>query len=342
MKKIAVIGVGAIGGLLGAYLTRGGHDITIISCFRRENAAYMAEHGIDVDGAKGAFHVDVKSVFIDDLTPGDTFDIFMVALKGNDTERILERLKDRLKPDGCCLTLQNGLNEDLIAAILGEDRVVYAVSRAGGALTAPGHVCDHDGEFVIGERDGAHTTRILELRQILSCARPTTIADDIIEVKWEKLCTVALSVPACTVSGIYLSDIFFDSTAQQLYGLLALEIFRVAEASGHPIADIMGRTPEEWLPIARGERDGALDRKTAEIHFPPKVVDAYTQDIRRGRPLEIGYTNGAVIRLGKKYGVPTPVNERLVNAIYEIEAGKEQPGEALIRRIIAQSLPAQI
>ena len=342
MKKIAVIGVGAIGGLLGAYLTQGGHDVTIISCFRRENAAYMAEHGIDVDGAKGAFHVDVKSVFIDDLDAKDAFDIFMVALKGNDTERVLERLKGHLKPEGCCLTLQNGLNEDLIAEILGKERVVYAVSRAGGALTGPGHVCDHDGAFIIGEGDNTRTPRILELQRILSCARPTTIADDIMAVKWEKLCTVALSVPACTVSGIYLSDIFFDSTAQQLYGLLALEIFRVARASGHPIGAIMDRTPEDWLPIARGERDGALDRETAEIHFPPKVVDAYTQDIRRGRPLEIGYTNGAVIRLGKMYGEPTPVNERLVESIYAIEAGKEQPGDELIRRIISQSLPARL
>lgn len=342
MKKIAVIGVGAIGGLLGAYLTKGGQDVTILSCFRRENAAYMAEHGISVDGAKGAFHVAVKSVFIDDLGKDDMFDIFMVALKGNDTESVLERLKSHLKPDGYCLSMQNGLNEDLISAILGKNRVVYAVSRAGGALTSPGHVSDHDGEFVIGERDNTRTKRILELRQILSYARPTTIADDIIAVKWEKLCTVALSVPACTVSGIYLSDIFFDPTAQQLFGLLALEIFRVAAASGHPLQDIMDRTPEAWLPIARGERNGALDRNTAKVHFPPKVVDAYTQDIRRGRPLEIEYTNGAVVRIGKACGVPTPVNQRLVDAVFAIEAGKEQAGAALIQRLIDQSLPAEI
>lgn len=342
MKKIAVIGVGAIGGLLGAYLTKGGHDVTVISCFRRENADYMAAHGIAVDGAKGSFHVDIKSVFIQDLGHDDVFDIFIVALKGNDTQRVLEQLKDHLRPDGYCLTLQNGLNEDLIAAILGQNRVVYAISRAGGALTAPGHVCDHDGEFVIGEADNARTPRILELKQILSCARPTSIANDIIDAKWEKLCTVALSVPACTVSGIYLSDIFFDSLAHQLYGLLALEIFRVAAASGHPIAAIMDRTPEAWLPIAQGLQDGAWDRSTAEIHFPPKVVDAYTQDIRRGRPLEIDYTNGAVIRLGKKYGVATPVNQRLVDTIYAIEKGAEQPGKALLQRIIDQSLPVQL
>lgn len=342
MKKIAVIGVGAIGGLLGAYLTRGGHDVTVISCFRRENAEYMATHGIAVDGAKGSFHVNVKSVFIDDLKKDDLFDIFMVALKGNDTQQVLKCLKVHLRADGYCLTLQNGLNENLIADILGEQRVVYAVSRAGGALTAPGHVCDHDGEFVIGEADNSRTPRILELQQILSCARPTSVAQDILEVKWEKLCTVALSVPACTVSGIYLSDIFFDSAAHQLYGLLALEIFRVAAASGHPMEKIMERTPEDWLPIAQGEQDGAWDPATAEIHFPPKVVDAYTQDIRRGRPLEIGYTNGAVIRLGKKYGVPTPVNQRLVDAIYDIEKGAEQPGKALLQRIIDQSLPARL
>lgn len=342
MKKIAVLGVGPIGGLLGAYLTKGGQDVTVLSCFRRENAAYMAEHGIDVDGAGEAFHVAVRSVFIDDLNVDDMFDIFMVALKGNDTERVLKRLRSHLKPDGYCLSMQNGMNEDLIAGILGEERVVYAVSRAGGALTAPGHVCDHDGVFVIGERDNARTERILELQQILSCARPTTIADDVIAVKWEKLCTVALSVPACTVSGIYLSDIFFDRTAQQLFGLLALEIFRVAAASGHPLREIMERTPEEWLPIAQGERDGSLDRNTAKVHFPPKVVDAYTQDIRRGRPLEIAYTNGAVVRIGNVYGVPTPVNQRLIDAIFAIEAGTEQPGEVLIQRLIARSLPAKL
>lgn len=338
MKKIAVIGVGAIGGLLGSYLTRGGYDVTIISCFRRENAEYMAEHGIDVDGVKGAFHVDVKSVFLDDLTTEQKFDCFLVALKGNDTQAVLERLKDNLMPEGCCLTMQNGMNEDLIAEILGPERVLYAVSRAGGQMVGPGKLWDHDGEFVIGEGDNSATPRILELREILSCVRPTRIAEDIIAVKWDKLCAVALSVPVCTVSGIYLSDVFFEQKAQQLFGLLAREIFAVAEASGHPLPQVLDRTEEEWAAIAAGTINGALDRADPKIHFPPGVVDAYTMDIRKGRPLEIDYTNGAVTRLGRRCGVATPVNDLLVERVLDIAAGKVEAGVALLDEIIAQGM----
>ena len=337
IKKIAVVGVGAIGGLLGAYLTRGGYDVTILSCFRRENADYMAANGITVDGARGQFHVDVNSRHIDDLAEGELFDCFMVALKGNDTESVMTRLRPHLAADGCCLTFQNGMNEDLLAGILGKERIVYAVSRAGGALTAPGHVSDHDGEFVIGEEDGSVFPRTEQLRDILSCARPTTISGDILAVKWDKLSAVALSVPACTVSGLYLGDVFFHEKAQQLFGLLAMELFRVAAGSGHPLERIFDRTPEQWLPIAAGRENGALDPAAAAVHFPPGVVDAYTQDIRRGRPLEIDYTNGAVVRIGAACGVPTPVNRRLIQAVRDIESGAAQPGEELLEALIRQS-----
>ena len=111
----------------------------------------------------------------------------------------------------------------------------------------------------------------------------------------------------------------------------------MAAGSGHPLERIFDRTPEQWLPIAAGRENGALDPASAAIHFPPGVVDAYTQDIRRGRPLEIDYTNGAVVRIGAACGVPTPVNRRLIQAVRDIESDTAQPGEELLKALIQQS-----
>ncbi len=332
MKRLAVLGTGAIGCLLGGYLLKNGLDVTMLSAFRRETADYFNTHGLEVKGIHGDFHVDVRAAALDDLQENDCFDAVFLALKANDLVDAVTRLKPHLAPDSCVVTLQNGINEEFLTPILGEARVVAGISFAGGAVLGPGCVQDHDGHFVIGELSGEITPRAEALVEILKNARPAQAVTDIRAWQWQKLAAVATSVPAATISGEYLFSTFDSPKCQRLFAYIALEAQAVSAADGWPQETFGGRSQAEWRAIAGGAPAPEIER----LPMPDGVVDAYTKDIRAHLPLEIDYTNGAIVRLGRRYGVPTPANELLIATIRDIEAGAATAGEALLDAVLAR------
>ena len=96
MKKIAVLGSGAIGGMLAAYLKRGGEDVTIIPAFRRENATQIRKEGLSVSGPRGDFQVFPETIFLDDLTPETMFDYVFLGLKANDFVSAVTRFQPNI------------------------------------------------------------------------------------------------------------------------------------------------------------------------------------------------------------------------------------------------------
>jgi 2-dehydropantoate 2-reductase len=143
---------------------------------------------------------------------------------------------------------------------------------------------------------------------------------------------VCLSVPTATVSGLYLGDVFLHPETQQLFALLALELFAVAEADGCPRETVEEKTRQEWTEIKQGIKTG-LERAEEFRPWPPGIVDAYTGDIRKGLPLEIDFTNGTIVTLGRQYGVPTPANEAVLSAVHAIEGGRSKAGLPLLRQL---------
>ena len=337
MKNIAVLGSGAIGGMLAAYLKRGGEHVTIIPAFRRESAARIREEGLTVNGPNGEFHVFPEAVFLDDLSPETMFDYVFLGLKANDFVSAVTRLAPHLKADGCLITLQNGINEEFLTPIVGADRVVAGISFAGGQQVDATHFHDHDGSYTIGELDGTITPRLREIGRILEHARPTTLTERIREAQWVKLGTVALHVPCCTVTGQGMLEVFSDPDAQRMFPILAEEVFAVAAADGYPDIEIQGRTRRQWQtePFRPPVFPGADHREGEKAGgFPAHNADAYTRDIQRGAALEIDYTNGAVVRIGKRLGVPTPAHTAIIAAVRQIENGTAAPGAALMRQVL--------
>lgn len=341
MKRLAILGTGAIGGMLGAYLAKAGYDVTMISAFRPETARLLNQNGISIQGPKGNFHVEVSASYLGDLSPSDAFDVIFCALKSNDLLTVIPKIKAFLRSDGCLVTLGNGINEELITPMLGTERVIAGISFAGGQQQDACHFTDHDGSFAIGELDGAITPRALEICDILKAARPSVVSQQIRSLQWQKLGTVSVHVPCCTLAGVGMQEAFTHPILMKIFPLLAEEVFAVAAADGCPQETVLGRTREMWMrgdgtpmptmPATAEKADG----------LPPKIVDAYTRDIQRGAALEIDYTNGAVVRIGKQYGVTTPVNEDLIHTLREIEAGRAAPGDALCMEFLKRHQPKE-
>ena len=333
-KHMALIGTGSIGLMLGAFLARGGYDVTMVSQFRPQMAQLLNEKGIRVTFGAEEWTQPVHSVFWEDLGKEEQFDILFLTGKSNDTQDAMEKMLPHLAPDGFVTSLQNGINDDVIAGYAGQERVIPCICFAGGQCPEPNHIMTHDGYFIIGEPDGSFTPRLLELQQILSCVKEVEVTDDIRAARWKKLSEVCLTVPVATVSGYPLFAGYEDTLIQRVFGKLAGEVMAVEAACGTEPEPIMGLTRSEWDRLSREDAPELTEKFLAVMRrpFPPQEEgetppaamspsDAYTNDIRRHRPLEVWYTNGYVRKRAGELGIPVPVNDRLCDMIREIEAG---------------------
>ena len=337
MKKYAVVGTGAIGSLLGGYLSHAGYDVTMVPTFSREKVNTLQRSGLWMgsldpnDDTK--FHTDIKAKFIDDLGE-ERFDVVLLAVKSNDLVPATKKIALHLAQNGFVVTFQNGINEEFLIPIVGPHGVVAGSSFAGGHLEDDGHMYSHEGFFVIGELDGSVTPRVTELAEVLNCCKHTKVSNHIRAYQWEKMGRVCLSVPCACVSGLYLGDVFMEPRLQKLFAHLALEVMAVAEADGCLMDTLEGKSRQEWRDVAVGKLTGLENRDDGA--WPPGIVDAYTADIQRGRPLEIVNTNGAVSRLGRRYEVNTPANDLIVQCVLDIRDGKATRGFHLVNHILNQ------
>jgi len=166
-KRIAIVGVGAVGSYIGAFMSREGHDITLIDMWG-EHVDRMKEHGLSVSGPDGEFTTPVKAVHLTDAQQEkDPFDIIFLSVKSYDTEWAAHFAKRFLTPDGIVVSAQNCMNDHLIASIVGYQREVpCVVSGIAVALWEPAHVQRDEPTgsghkvFRVGEPYGKITPRV--------------------------------------------------------------------------------------------------------------------------------------------------------------------------------------
>lgn len=337
IQKIAVMGTGTIGTMMGGFLANAGYDVTMVPQFRPEVAELLCRDGIKVEVDGAVIHVAAKAIYGSNLTREDgPFDLVLLAGKSNDTEQALDLIVPFVSEDCIFCSLQNGINDETIIARVGSEHVIPCVCFAGGQQPAPGYVKTHDGRFIIGELDGSVTPRLKELEKILSCAKRVIISDNVMLDRWGKLAEICQTVPVPTVSGYPLFASHNEPKVQRVFGHLAAETFAVAKKAGYELRPILNLNCQEWEQMAKEPTEDCVYKLLNRPDAPPQPketssagpmelpVDAYTMDIRRGQPLEISHTNGYVINKGRELGVPTPTHQLLVEMIQEIAAGKRR------------------
>lgn len=348
MKHIAVVGTGTIGLMLSAFLTRGGYDVTVVPQFRAQLAEQLRKNGITVTSGSEKWNVAVKAVYAGALEEQERFDWIFLTGKSNDTDDALDKLLPHLAEDGCVVSLQNGINEDRIVPRAGAAHVMACVCFAGGQCPEPTHVITHEGTLIVGELSGERTRRVEELAAMLSCVKTVEIASDIMAVRWRKLSEVCLTVPAACVAGYPLFSGFEDRRMQKLFGRLAVEVMAVEQACGVKPEPIMGLNAAQWDKWSR-EDDPELEalffasnRRPAPPKDAPGPIfrpeDAYTQDIHRGRPLEVWYTNGYLVEKAREKHIEAPMNERLLAMIRQIEAGQRQATPENLEQLLEEQI----
>ncbi len=296
--KIAIIGTGGVGGYFGGKLAHEGNDVTFVA--RGTHLKAMLSRGLEVKSVLGDFRVDnIKAT--DKITDLKDPGLIILGVKAWQIREIRDDLKKIVRPDTVILPLQNGvLAVDELAEEVDKSHIVGGLCRIISMIESPG-VISHLGvtpTVVFGEPDKSGSKRTEE---ILSCFQSagieSRIAEDIESELWKKFIAICVSGLLAVSKTTYGEMRELKETRQMMIELLQ-EIYAVSQKAGVKIEP-------DFLEKTISFMDS----------LPYDSAASLTRDVWEGKPSEIEYQNGTVVRLGEKYGVPTPINRFVYNCI---------------------------
>lgn len=303
--RFAILGSGGVGGFFGAKLVRAGHDVTFLA--RGAHLRAMREHGLTIHGAEGDFTVAVKAD--DDVQRFGPVDVVVLAVKNYDVASVLPAVKTLLSARGApapgetppfVLTLQNGVDiPSEVAAAVGEAAVLGGTTYISAAISEPGVITQTgtNHRIVLGEVFG-DTSRVSDraqsLRDALAGAGVTVEAvADARGALWDKLSFLACMSAFSTASRLPVGALRDNPAFREVFRQAATEVLSVAAAEGVTTT----RTPDALVQYMDG----------LPAHMRPSMLG----DLENGKPLEVEYLQGSVVRRGRARGVPTPVMSTL-------------------------------
>ncbi len=352
--RVAVVGAGAIGCLLGARLREAGHDVTLVG--RADQVAAINRDGLLVrDARRGARRYALPSVTALVERP----ELALLTVKTQDVEAAC-RASAAALAGAPVIALQNGVRGDALAAgVLGREAVVGGVVMCAASYLHPGEIAvDFAGWLILGEPFRASRERARALARVLAPALPTYVTAHLESARWSKL-IANLNNGICAATGLPLPLVAQAPLGRALAVRVMREGYRVARSAGvrldHGLYGLSPRALRQdrnaalvallqstmtrllaILPDRAAERALALASRSRLGRLP--VRGSTWQSIARGRPSESEYLNGEIVRLGGELGVPTPYNARLMAVLREVErTGEFQPLDALAPPTIAQA-----
>jgi 2-dehydropantoate 2-reductase len=340
-KKIAIVGAGAVGGYAGAHMVQAGEDVTFIDPWPA-HVEHMRKHGLRVTHAmtEPEFTVPVRALHVTDaqqLAKEKPVDIAFVCMKSYDTAWATMMIKQYLAQDGYVVSLQNCLNEDTIAGVVGWGKTLGCVASSITVnLPEPGLIhrgaAKHRGAHTVfraGEVHGRITPRAEEVCRLVAHADSAKVTNNLWGERWSKLVanSMANGLSACT--GLGGGDMLKNDPIRRFSTRLGSEAIRVGQALGYQLEEILHLDPET---IARaGEGDEAAAKACDEQRFKDSGRTAagqkpsMGQDMQKGRRTEIEFLNGLVAREGERLGVPCKANATLTDIVKRVERGELKP-----------------
>ena len=332
MGKYAIYGAGSLGTVLGAYITKNGGTVELINR-NRAHVAALNEKGATITGTVN-MTVPVKAITPDEMQ--GEYDVILLMTKQLYNRDVVTFLKDYLSENGVIVTLQNGLPEPGIAEIVGTSHTMGCVVEWGAALVCPG-VCELTSEpdslsFHMGKMDGISDAQFRAVKELLEKMCPVHEEANLIGARWSKLLINATFSGLGTVVGGAFGDVSENKDAKKIAIRCMKECIDVGHAAGASFAPVQGKDITKLFYYKNKLKYAfALFLLPIAMKKHRAIVPSMLQDLRNGKPCEIDAINGIVCENGKKYGVKTPINDRIVDVIKKIQAGELKAEASNIR-----------
>ena len=296
--RIAVIGAGGIGAIYGAALAKAGADVTFVA--RGAHLAAMRERGLKIEGDRGETQVSPAQA-TDDPASIDPVDIVLFCVKLWDVESAGAAIRPIIGPETAVIPLQNGVDaHERLMPVLGR-AVMGGTAFITGSIVAPG-VIRQTGTYqrmTFGELDGAISTRGKRLAELCAAAGfEGVLSPDVLVPIWDKF---TMLVPLANINALTRAPMGKYRPDPDLWALLEGSL-RETVAAGR--AEGVNLSPD------------AVDKAVALIRsMPDHHMTSMGNDLLRGNRLELPWFAGKIVELGRKHGVPTPVNSFVYAAL---------------------------
>jgi len=300
--KIAILGTGGVGGYFGAKMAQAGFNVSFLA--RGAHLDAMRRNGLQIKSIAGDF--TVKPVHATDrIEDIGMADWIILGVKAWQVKEIARKLKPILSPETAILPLQNGvLAMEELAGEIDSRHILGGICRIFSKVEAPGIISHMAVEptILFGEKDNRKSERVHKLKDILDKSGiHSRIADNIQVEIWKKFISICASGLLAVTRSTYGEIRELKETRELMINLFQ-EIYALSQKMGIAVE------PE------------FVDKTVAFLDtFPYDATSSLTRDVWEGKPSEIEYQNGTVVRLGEKYGVKTPVNRFVYDCILPME-----------------------
>ena len=348
--RIAIVGAGAVGGYAGAYMAKAGHDVTFVDPWP-EHVEAMRARGLTIQHLKDVpeFTVPVKAIHITELqsfAKQRLVDIAFICMKSYDTAWATAMVAQYLAPGGYVVSLQNCINEEVIAGVVGWGRVLGAIaSLITVELAAPGLVKRAAGKsgaahtvYRVGEPHGRITPRAEMVTSLLALSDSALTTTNLWGERWSKLVANVMGNGIAAATGMVAKDATADDAIRAFAARLGSEAIRVGQALGYELEEILHLDPEIIARAGEGDAEAraAYDaQRLADTQKPGGGAHRASmgQDMVKGRRTEIEFLNGFVVAKGREVGIAAPANAALTEIVKRVERGEAQPSPDLIRAL---------
>lgn len=337
-KRMVFVGAGAVGAYVGGHLARAGEDVTLIDPWP-EHIETIKHNGLNLSGTQGEHTVRVKALHLHEVQSlfKSPVDIAFICTKSYDTEWATMMIKQYLAPSGFVVSLQNSINEERIASLVGWGKVVGCIaSTIGVDAFKAGHVMrtrQPGGPaytvFRVGEVHGRITPRVQELAGMLSAVDSAKATSNLWGERWTKLTMNSMGNGVSASTGLNSKGMVELEMTRRLSIRLAGEAIQVGQALGYELEAIRGMPAEKWVAASQGDAVALEEIEGGMLAGTKRMTEAGRpstgQDIVKGRRTEIDYINGLVAAKGEEVGVPAPTHTALTELVKRVERGEIEP-----------------
>ncbi len=345
-KVIAVVGAGAVGGYVGGLLAHNGHDVTLIDPWP-EHIEAIRKDGLKIQGLSPEenYSVKVKTMHLTEvqsLSKKKPIDIAFISVKSYDTEWATMMIAPYLAPGGYVVSLQNCINDERIAKLVGWGRAVgCVVSRVSADLVGAGDVRRTSpfvgagsNTFYVGEVHGRVTKRLEELAEMIDAIDGCLVTTNLWGMRWSKLCVNVIRNGVSAATGLGGNGRDANETARRFSIKLGGEAARIGKALGYDFDKVATYNAESLALASDGDAAAMKEIEDIIAHElktsgrSDAQLPSMGQDILKGRRTEIDFINGFVADHGERIGISAPTNVIIADLVKKVERGelKADPG----------------